>query len=75
MEGKSSEEQIEALEQHFKSVDLQQVTSLKHHAHSWSIGANRWLASNILPKMSSLEKIDLSNTADETNKQDMFMSI
>jgi len=42
--------------------DLKDVTEFKHHANSWGLSSNKFIADEILPKMKNLKDLNMSET-------------
>ena len=66
---------VEELQGFCKGVDLPEVTSIHHHANTWGLSSNNWLADECFPKMDKLTNIDFSNTVKYAHRSDLCMGI
>ena len=68
------EDVIGQMRQHFASVSVDKVVTLKHHAATWSVSANRWFAENIVAQMTALKTLDLSHIQ-ANSRSDIALSV
>ena len=55
-------------------IDLKEITSIKFHTNSWGLSSCNWMAENIICKMTSLTRIDFSETINFQPRSDIGYS-
>jgi Ran GTPase-activating protein (RanGAP) involved in mRNA processing and transport len=65
------DEAINQLTKNCDGIPLKDITSIKYFVNTWGLSSNNWFAENIIPKMTKLEKIDLSNTNNSKHRTDV----
>lgn len=66
---------VAALQEATAGSDLGKITWLKCHVNTWGLSANNWFADEMVSKMKSLTKFDLSDTVKFRHRSDLCMGI
>ena len=69
------DEATEELQAIFRRSCPKSLTQLKHHANTWGLSSNNWLAENIFPKLNGLRKVDFSENLGRLPRSDINQSI